>query len=100
MKFKDLKIGDKFTATVRGVKVDRNYAGVTTPTQGTNAFYVDPEQEVYKVFPALQPNRVITAGGPLGMYLGDSMVLWEYQNRPIKLCEEPTEEFYAYVCDR
>jgi hypothetical protein len=59
MKFKDLKIGDKFTVTVSGVKVDRNYAGVTIPTKGTNAFYVAPEQEVYKVFPALQPNRII-----------------------------------------
>jgi hypothetical protein len=34
------------------------------------------------------------------MYLGASRVLWEYQNRPIKLYEEPTEEYYAYVCNR
>jgi len=102
MKFKDLKIGDKFTATFTGVKVDHGYAGVTTPTNGTNAFYVSPDQEISKSYKDLEANRVIVSrsSNSMGLYLGSNTVIWEGASLTTNLSKPATEEFYAYVRNR
>ena len=100
MQFKDLNIGDMFTVTIQGTKVNDTYARVLTPN-GSISYYIGQNRNVTKTFNDLTPFRaIVTSNGLLGIYLGNGKVLWEGQSAKTHLCEPATEEFYAYVCNR